>query len=310
MQRENVQNRRKPINGDRIFTLVIGILLALFFIVELYPMIYVLSASFSDPTMVAGGQMLLLPVKPTVDGYRYIFQYREIWTSYANTLFYTFFGTLVNLAVTLPAAYALSRRDFRDKGFFMVLFMFTMYFSGGLIPTYLNFKDLGLLNTRAIMLISGGLSVYNMIIARTFFANTIPWEMHEAARIDGANDFQTFFKIVLPLSKPIVVVLILYYGVGHWNSYFAEMIYLSKARDLWPLQLILREILIKSTFAQNAIAEGSVSAEEMKYLLHQADIANMLKYCVIIVLTIPMLVIYPFIQKFFAKGIMIGSVKG
>jgi putative aldouronate transport system permease protein len=192
----------------------------------------------------------------------------------------------------------------------MVLFMFTMYFSGGLIPTYLNFKDLGLLNTRAIMLISGGLSVYNMIIARTFFANTIPWEMHEAARIDGANDFQTFFKIVLPLSKPIVVVLILYYGVGHWNSYFAEMIYLSKARDLWPLQLILREILIKSTFAQNAIAEGSVSAEEMKYLLHQADIANMLKYCVIIVSTIPMLVIYPFIQKFFAKGIMIGSVKG
>ena len=184
---EKLEKRHiKLSKGDRVFVTINGILLALFFIVELYPMIYVLSASFSDPQAVGGGEMLLWPVRPSLEGYQYILQYKTIWTGYLNTIFYTVLGTVVNLIVTIPCAYALSRRDFPDKGIFMLLFMFTMYFSGGTIPAYLNYKSLGLLNTRWVMLICGALSVYNMIVARTFFANSIPWELHEAARIDGA----------------------------------------------------------------------------------------------------------------------------
>ena len=251
--------------------------------------------------------MVLWPVGFTLQGYEYIFKYQEIWSGYANTLFYTVFGTLFALLITIPCAYALSRRDLKGRGAVMMYFMITMYISGGMIPGYLNVQSLGLVDTRLFMVITGGLSVYNMIVARTFFSNSIPWELHEAARIDGASDFTTFFRIVLPLSKPILVVLMLYYGVAQWNSYFTAMMYLTD-RAKFPLQLILKEILISSQIGQSSI-EG-LTAEEISQIFQQEKTANLLKYGVIVVSSVPMLIIYPFLQKFFAKGVMIGSVKG
>ena len=296
--------------GDLVFTCVNSFLLTIAFIIVLYPLLFVISASFSEPQAVASGQMILLPVEPSLQAYKFILDYDEIWIGYANTIFYTFFGTLVNLALTIPCAYALSRRDCPLRGLIMTLFMITMYFGGGLIPGYLNIKDLGLLNTRWIMLISGGVSTYNLIVARTFFANTIPWELHEAAALDGCSDMKMLLRIVLPLSSPIIVVLMLYYGVGHWNSYFNAMIYLS-SRDKYPLQIFLREILTVGKFADAAFASGDImSAEEAAALLKQVDTANMIKYAVIVAATAPMMAIYPWLQKYFAKGVMIGSVKG
>lgn len=297
--------------SDLFVTGFIYVVLAVFFIIELYPMIYIVSASFSDPSAVVNGEMVLWPVRPSLDGYKYIIQYGDIWTGYINTIIYTVGGTLVNLAVTIPAAYAVSRRDMKGRNIVMVFYMITMYFSGGLIPSYLNIQSFGLLDTRAVMIINGAISIYNLIVARTFFANSIPWELHEAARIDGCNDFRILFKIVLPLSAPIIAVLSIYYGVGHWNSYFSSMIYMS-SRSKYPLQLFLREILVQSKMVETAIVElaGSIDAAEMAAMMHEADTANMIKYCVIIASTLPMLIIYPRLQKFFDKGVMIGAVKG
>mgnify|MGYP001033099238 CR=1 FL=1 len=309
-QNGSVKVKRDTSIGDRTFVIVMYVVLILLLIVMLYPLIFVISASFSNPKAVAGGRMILWPVEPSLDGYRYLMQYTEIWSGYVNTFFYTIVGTLLNLAATLPCAYAMSRRDLKGRGFLMVFFMVTMYFSGGLIPGYLNVKQLGLLDTRTVILIGGLVSTYNLIVCRTYFMSSIPMEIQEAAIIDGCDDFQIFNKIVFPLSKAITVVMALYYGVGRWNSYFTEMIYL-KDRGKYPLQLFLREILTKSTFAQTAMAEGKTfSVEEMMALIKQADTANMLKYGIIVLSTAPMLLIYPFLQKYFEKGVMIGSVKG
>lgn len=306
---ENKKLSKAKINNG-IFNAVIYILLLLLAVIMLYPLIFVLSASFSDPKAVAGGEMLLLPVKPSLEGYRYLMQYKEIWVGYGNTIFYMIAGTLLNLAATLPCAYAMSRKDLKGRKYLMIYFMITMYFSGGMIPGYLNIKSLGLLDTRGVILINGLVSTFNLIVARTYFMTSIPWEIQEAAVIDGCNDFQIFGKIIFPLSKAITVVMTLYYGVGRWNSYFVEMIYL-KDRNKFPLQLFLREILTKSTFAKTAMADGmSFSAEQMMALIKQADTANMIKYGVIVLSALPMLIIYPFLQKYFEQGVMIGSVKG
>lgn len=303
-----IPGKTKISNG--IFNIVIYVLLLFLAVIMLYPLLFVLSASFSDPKAVAGGEMLLLPVRPSLEGYRYLMQYKEIWVGYLNTIFYMFLGTLLNLAATLPCAYAMSRKDLRGQKYLMIFFMITMYFSGGMIPGYLNIKSLGLLDTRSIILINGLVSTFNLIVARTYFLTAIPWEIQEAAVIDGCNDFQIFGKIIFPLSKAITVVMTLYYGVGRWNSYFTEMIYL-KDRGKFPLQLFLREILTKSTFAKTAMADGmSFSAEQMMALIKQADTANMIKYGVIVISALPMLIIYPFLQKYFEQGVMIGSVKG
>ena len=301
-------SKTKINNG--IFNAVIYILLLLLAVIMLYPLMFVLRASFSDPKAVAGGEMLLLPIKPSLEGYRYLMQYKEIWVGYGNTIFYMIAGTLLNLAATLPCAYAMSRKDLKGRKYLMIYFMITMYFSGGMIPGYLNIKSLGLLDTRGVILINGLVSTFNLIVARTYFMTSIPWEIQEAAVIDGCNDFQIFGKIIFPLSKAITVVMTLYYGVGRWNSYFVEMIYL-KDRNKFPLQLFLREILTKSTFAKTAMADGmSFSAEQMMALIKQADTANMIKYGVIVLSALPMLIIYPFLQKYFEQGVMIGSVKG
>ena len=295
---------------DKVFLLINKFFLLVIFVVTLYPLVFVISASVSNPDAVSTGKMLLWPVGFTMEGYQYILRYQDVWTGYANTIFYTFGGTFLNLLVTLPCAYALSRRDLEGQGIIMTIFLVTMYFSGGLIPSYLLMKGLHLVNTRAYMLLSGLVSTYNLIVARTFFSNTIPWELHEASFIDGCSDFQVFRSIVLPLSKPIIIVLTLYYGVAHWNSYFNAMVYLNDSSK-YPLQVFLREILLQSQWAESAMASGGgFSQEEMEAMLKQASTANMLKYVLIVVSSAPMLIIYPFLQRFFAKGVMIGAVKG
>lgn len=300
---------RRLHGSDLVFVIINTTLLVISFLITIYPIIFVLSASISDPAAVASGEMFFLPKGITFEGYRFVFVQKDIWLGYGNTIFYTVVGTTLNLAVTLPCAYALSRKELIGRKAIMLMFIFTMYFQGGLIPGYLNMNSFKLVNTRTSLLVVGLISVFNLIVARTFFENTIPEELNEAAKIDGSSDFGVFTKIILPLSKPIIVVLMLYYGVAHWNSYFAAMIFL-KDHDLFPLQLILREILILSTFASDLLTESGMTPEEMAALVEQQDTANLLKYSVIVVSTLPMMIIYPWLQKYFAKGVMIGSVKG
>lgn len=248
--------------------------------------------------------MWLWPVGVSLEGYQRMLSYGEIWMGYANTVVYTIAGTLVALAVTLPSAYSLSRRDFVGGKILMILVMITMFFSGGLIATYINIKNLGLLNTRLLMIINGACSAYNLIVSRTFFSS-IPSELQEAARIDGCSNFKLFFSIVLPVSKPIIAVMAMYYAVVHWNDYFTAMIYL-KDRTLFPLQLFLREILIQSQVSADLLAD----VEMAESIAAKARISSMIKYCSIVISTLPMLIAYPFFQRFFVKGVMIGAIKG
>ncbi len=308
MKQEPKRRKIRLSGGDRVFVTVNSAILILLFLLIIYPIIFVMSASISAPIRVNAGEVILLPKDITFEGYKRIFAAHDIWVGYANTIFYTLVGTTLNLLATLPCAYGLSRRDVPFRNVVMTMFMITMYFSGGLIPSYLNVKELGLLHTRTILLIGGLVSAYNVIVSRTFFSSSIPWELHEAAIVDGASDFTMFVRIVLPLSKAIIAVMALYYGVGHWNSYFNAMIYLDD-RSKYPLQLFLREILIKSQLTA-AMMGDAVDTETALALSQEANAANQIKYGVIIVSTVPMLALYPWLQKFFAKGVMIGSVKG
>lgn len=292
-------------DSDLLFDAVNIILATMVLVAILYPLIYITSASFSDPFKVAGGEMWLWPVAISLEGYERLFGYSEIWLGYANTILYALGGTLLSLAITLPCAYALSRKDFIGRGFIMTLVMITMFISGGLIPTYINIKNLGLINKRWLMYINGASGAYYIIVSRTFFATTIPQELQECSRIDGCSNFRLFMQIVLPLSKPIIAVMAMYFAVARWNEYFAPMIYL-KDRTLFPLQLFLREILIQSQVA----AEMITDVETAEAIAARARISQMVKYTSIIVSTLPMLIIYPFLQRFFIKGIMIGAIKG
>ena len=290
--------KRKKIE---FFDIVVHIITAFLVVIVLYPLILVLSNSISDPGLVASGQVLLLPKGINFEGYKAIFQSKDIMTGYANTIFYTVFGTIINLLVTVPAGYALTKSTLPGKTFFVTLFMITMYFSGGMIPTFLLVQSLGLYNTRWVLLILGAFSTYNCIICRSFFS-AMPKELEEAAEIDGCSPMGTFVKIVLPLSKALLGVMVLYFAVGHWNSYFNAMIYI-KEDKMQPLQVFLRRILI---LAQSAIKmEGS---EE--FAQSMADREALLRYSTIVVSSLPLLIIYPFLQKYFDKGVMIGSVKG
>ncbi|MGG4130918.1 carbohydrate ABC transporter permease [Paenibacillus illinoisensis] len=292
---------------DKIFLTLNYIYVTIAFLLVAYPLVYMISASISNPKEVASGAMWLFPKDITFEGYERVLQDQRIWSGYANTILYTVVGTAVNLAVTIPAAYALSRRDLVGRGFFMGVFMFTMFFGGGLVPSYLLIKELGMINSMWALILPSAASVWNIIVSRTFFQGTIPSELQEAAQMDGCSNFKLFFKIVLPLSMPIIAVMALFYGVGHWNSYFSAMIYLNDSAK-YPLQLVLRQILVLQEMS--AQGSGMMDGSSASALNNKAEVAALVRYAVIIVSTLPVIIIYPFLQRYFVQGVMIGSVKG
>lgn len=299
--------KNKPISAirdsrtDSIFNILNTVLMVIIVILIAYPLYFVVIASISSPNAVNGGKVLLWPVDITFSGYKEILNYKPIWTGYLNSIFYTVVGTLINLAFTLPAGYALSRKHLFGRRPLLLLFAFTMFFSGGMIPTYMVIKKLGMLNTAWSMLLPGACSVYNIIVTKTYMETNIPSDLIDASVIDGCNDFQTFFRVVLPLSKPIIAVMTLFYAIGHWNSYFDALLYLDDPAK-YPLQLVLRELLLQNQTSSMAGSMGSSIAE-------QAQLAEQMKYGVIIVACIPMMMMFPFVIKHFKKGVMVGSIK-
>ena len=287
---------------DLIFLTIVHASVIAISAVILYALWFVVIASVSDPNRVASGEVLFLPKGITLEGFKYIFRDKRIWTGYRNTILYTTVGTLIGLFITIPAGYALSKKDMVGKGIIMKLLVFTKYFSGGLIPTYLVVKRLHLVNTPYVLMIMGSFSVFNLILCRTFFINTLPQELQEAAEIDGCTIFQYFIKIVLPLSKAIIAIMALYYAVGHWNSFFNGLIYVTDIK-LYPLQVILRDILISG----QSVDPSSMDPDALEMM---KQIARTIKYGVMTVSSLPVLIMYPFVQKYFVKGVMIGSVKG
>jgi len=285
-------------NDDRLFHTINYMLTGIALFLTLYPLFLVVISSFSSPEYVLNGKVWLYPKGFTLDGYIKIFEDTRIWVGYMNTILYAFVGTGISLFATLPAAYALSRKDLVFRNFFMFFFTFTMFFSGGLIPTFLLVRDLGMYDTFWVMVIPSAVGIWNLILARTFIMNEIPDELYESAAIDGCSNIRFFVSIVLPLSKAIIAVISLYCIVGHWNNYFNALIYL-KSSAKYPLQLFLRDILIVNNNVEELGADEALS-----------NIVEVIKYGVIIVSIIPLVLIYPFLQKYFVKGVMVGSLKG
>ena len=292
--------------SDVIYDTILFILLSLVFLVVAYPLYFVIISSVSDPIAVSNGEVTFYPIGFTLDGYREVFKTNTVVRGFLNSLLYTVCGVSVNLLVTLPTGYALSRKDFALKKFVTFFYMLTMFIGGGMMPTYLIVKQTGLLNSMWALIIPGAMGVYNMIVAKTFFSTNIPLELMEAARRDGCGNTRFFFHIVLPLSGAITAILVLYYGQGHWNSYFSALLYIND-REKWPLQLELRNILLLNT---NTMTKEFITEEMRKEQARREALANMMKYSLIIISSIPMLIVYPFVQKHFVKGVMIGSVKG
>lgn len=288
--------------ADMTFYIVIGILITLFFLVVLYPILFVIAASFSSGDAVTAGKVFLWPVDFSLDGYQTVFHNRDVWTGFRNSVLYMVVGTAINVSLTMCAAYALTRTELPGIRFIMFLFTFTMFFGGGMIPNYLLIRSLHIMNTMWAMVLPGAISAYNLIIARTFIQSNIPKELREAAQMDGCGDLMFFVKMVLPLSGAVIAVLVLFYGVAHWNTYFNAMLYLNDV-DKYSLPIILKQILISSQ-----IDPSSVTDPELQ--LQIARIANVIKYALIVVTMVPIILLYPFIQKYFVKGVMIGSVKG
>ena len=288
--------------GDKIFTILIYAFLLIIFVIIAYPLLYVVAASFSDPQAVVRGDVVLLPVNPTLRGYKAVFQNAKIMTGFLNSFFYLFVGTALNLVMTMLCAYPLSRKEFRARGFISMFFVFTMYFSGGMVPYYILVNKLGLLNTRWAMIIPTAMSTYNMIICRTYIVNSIPDELYEASQMDGCSPFRYLLSVVTPLSKPILAVLTLYYGVAKWNDYFNAMLYLYKD-DLQPLTIVMKEILIMSQVDMTKVTDASAVSKLQ-------GMSELLKYSTIVVASLPVMLLYPFVQKYLVKGVMIGAVKG
>lgn len=301
ISQKNYTTRIRESFGDRVFLTVVYVILVAILLVVLYPLIYVLSASLSSPLAVSSGKVWLYPVDFTLHGYAVMLGDPQIITGYANSIYYTLFGTIISVVLTVALAYPLSRPKLYGRGFIMFFITFTMIFSGGLIPTYLVVKNLNMLNTRWALIIPGAVAAFYVIIARTFFQLNIPDELAEAAELDGCSDLNFLLRVVIPLSGPIIAVLALMYAVGQWNAYFDALIYL-KSPNLQPLQLVLRSILIL-----NLSTSGSVDAATM---LKRRELADLLKYVVVVVGSLPVLIIYPFVQRYFVKGMLIGSIKG
>lgn len=291
--------------GEKIFKAVIIVILILFCLITLYPLVFVLSSSFSSPEDVYSGNVVFFPVNFSIQSYIRLFQNNEIITGYLNTILYTFVGTFISVSLTFMAAYPLSRKDMRGRNFFMLLFVFTMFFSGGIVPLYMLIDALSLTDTMWAVILPGCVSVWNLIVVRTYISTAIPYNLQESAMIDGASGFRLFFDIILPLCKPILVIMILFYFVGYWNNYFNSMMFLS-SESKFPLQLVLRNILIEQDLS-SMVGSGGGSQEN---LYEQAMLSESIKYSAIVVSTLPILLIYPFLSKYFEKGIMVGSLKG
>ncbi|MBR3740299.1 MAG: carbohydrate ABC transporter permease [Clostridia bacterium] len=303
---ENTHRKLKRARGDVIYDTVIFIILTFIFLIVAYPLYFVIISSISDPIEVSAGKVTLTPVGFTLDGYKEVFKTKTVMRGFLNSLIITIMGTSINLLVTIPTSYALSRPDFTLKRPITLFYILTMFVSGGMMPTYIIVRATGLLNTWWALILPGCLGVYNMIVGRTFFKTNIPLELMEAAKLDGCGNTKFFIYVVLPLSGAITAILCLYYGVGHWNSYFSALIYIQK-RELWPLQLELRNILVMNT----SVATKQVMTEAELLEKKRLDaLKEMMKYSLIIISSIPVLIIYPFVQKHFVKGVMIGSVKG
>ena len=298
----DIKIKRNRSWDDKLLYASTDIILLLLLLIVGYPIVYVLSCSFSSGIAVSSGQVLLWPVDFSLQGYKVIFSYKSVWVGFSNTVFYTVVGTTLNMLLSVLVAYPLSRPNYQGKKLITGLFTFTMMFHAGLIPTYLLMSNLGLTNTRWVLILIGAISTYNMIIIRTYFKNSIPSELIEAARIDGCSELRTLWSIVLPLSKAVLAVVTLYYAVSHWNSYFSAMIYL-RDRDLQPLQVVLRDILAASKIDLTQIDDPELIAE-------MTGITELIKYSLIVVSSAPIIAAYPLVQKFFKKGVMIGSVKG
>jgi putative aldouronate transport system permease protein len=289
--------------GDNVFNIVIHIILGFVVLATFYPLYFVLVASVTDSKYVNLGYILLYPKEFTLTGYIRVFDDQRIFIGYLNTAIYTIFGSLTGLFACIMAGYALSRKDLPGRNILMMLLVFTMYFSGGLIPFYMVIKNLNLVNTRFLMVLLGSVSVYNIILIRSFFTSTIPIELQEAAFIDGCSNQRFFFMIVLPLSKAIIAVIGLYLAVGYWNSYFNAMIFMTD-RNKYPLQLFLREILLVARTSSAGQITDPETAQQLETMV------EVIKYGVIVISTFPIMCVYPFIQKYFVKGVMIGSIKG
>ncbi len=287
--------------GDRIFTIINAVIMILVCIVVLYPLYYVLLASVTDPVVVNSGKLLLYPEAWYTEGYVTTLEYGPLWTAYKNTIVYTVVGTVVSLICTIPAGYALSRMDLVGRKPIMFLFTFTMFFSGGMIPLYLTIQQLHIYNTIWAMVLPVAVSAYNLIVCRSFFDTSVPIELLEAAKIDGCSDFGFFFKIAIPLSKTIIAVMTLFYATAMWNQFFNALMYLQDY-DKMPLQVVLRDLVLMNQANQM----GSSGAE----MVTRQKLAEQLKYCIVVVAAFPLLCIYPFLQKYFAKGVTIGAVKG
>lgn len=287
--------------GDAVFDIFNTGLLILFLLVAAYPLYFVVIASVSAPEFVSRGEIILFPKGFSLGSYQLVFQDNRVLTGYRNTILYTLFGTFLSVAITVGAAFALSRKELIGRKFFMGLFLLTMYFKGGLIPTYLVVKSLNLINNPLVLILVGALNVFNLIICRSFFDNNIPCELWEASCIDGCSLWGFFWRIALPISKTIIAIMVLYYAVSNWNEYFGAMLYLSK-KEYFPLQLFLREILI-----QNQNLATDIDPSMLNVLQERAEA---IKYAVIVVASAPVLALYPFVQKYFVKGVTVGSIKG
>ena len=298
---------KRPRNGialsraDKAFDVLDYILLTIAFLLVAYPLYFVVIASVSDPIAVYEGRVIIWPIKPTLEGYARIFSYESLFIGYKNTLLYTLIGTAINVVMTITAGYALSRKELVGRNVMMMGVMFTMIFSGGMIPNYLLVRSLGLYNTMWALILPGAVSTWNLIVCRTFFQQTIPDELREAAELDGCGDTGFFLQVVLPLSSSIIAVMVLFYAVSHWNSYYNALIYLSSTSK-YPLQLVLRNILIVNTL-DDMVNDVATQAAQQR-------MGDLIKYGMIIVSSLPLLVLYPFLQKYFVQGVMIGAIKG
>ncbi len=296
----------KRSKSDVIFDGVIFVILTFILLIVAYPLYFIIISSFSSPEKVSSGQVIFYPLGFTLEGYKKVFENDQVITGFINSLIYTTVGTCINLLLTIPTAFALSKRKFQGRKAVTIFYMITMFIGGGMIPTYLVVQKLHLLDSMWALILPGSLSVYNMIVARTFFQQNISEELYEAAELDGCGHGRFFFNIALPLSKAIIAIMVLYYGVGHWNSYFNALLYM-QTEDKYPLQLVLRSILVQNS-AQ--LSQTVVSAAQQEALKKQQEAVELMKYSLIIISSIPVLILYPFIQRHFTKGIMIGSVKG